>query len=134
MTPQEIAETKAFVKEIIADEGRSITFVQFSNVAPDNTKPHKMAADPWLVPVAQLTVNAVFVPMSSLQQLGMITADKSKLYGKCSAVAIVEPSDEIDFGSFNGFLDGTERYVLSVVDRLKPGPATLLWAIGGDLK
>lgn len=134
MTPQEIAETLAFVKTIIADEGRLITLVKFSTTPPDPSKPHKLAADPWGAPIATQDVHAVFVPLSSLQQLGMITADKSKLYGKCSAVAMLEPIDEIDFGSFTGFLDGTDRYILSVVDKLKPGPATLLWAIGGDLK
>lgn len=130
MTPQEAAEVVAFVKEIIADEGRIVTFVRFDATTPDPTKPHKPGADPWIAPAETLDAAAVFVPLSSLQELGMV-AVKRELYNAAAVVGMVEPVDGVDFAHFDGMIDDGSRYLLSAVDKLKPGPTVFLWAFAG---
>ena len=134
MDATEAADTIAFVKQIIAEEGRGVTLVKFDTAPTDPTRPHLVGkGDPFAAPLETLNVNVCFVPLSSLQELGM-SATKRDLYTAAAVVGLIEPSEEIDYSRFNGVIDGTNRYILSAVDRLKPGNYTFLWAFAGAVR
>lgn len=134
MDASEAAETIEFVKEIIAEEGRPVTLVKFNTAPTDPTKPHLVGrGDPFNAPLATQVVNACFVPISSLQELGM-SASKRELYTQAAVVGLMEPTNEIDYAEFNGLIDGTARYILASVDRLKPGAFTFLWSFAGAVR
>lgn len=134
MDASEAAEVIAFVKEIIAEEGRAVTLVRFDQASTDPAKPHHVGkGDPFVSPIESQPANCVFVPLSSLQDLGMNT-QKRELYSQAAVVGLLEPMEEMDYSKFNGMIDGDARYVMSTVDRLKPGAFTFLWSFAGMVR
>lgn len=128
MDAAEAAEILAFVNETLTEEGRLITLVQFDQTPSDPSKPHIVGTtDPFVSPKASVTVPCAFVPLSSLQVLGL-EATKSELVSTQEVYGIFAPSGEIDFAKYEGIIDGNNRYSVTKMSRLKPGAFTFVWA------
>ncbi len=134
MDASEAAEIIAFVKEIIGEEGRTMTLVKFDQTPANPATPHRVGkGDPFADPETTLELKCVFVPLSSLQDLGMGKV-KMNLYSKADVVGLIEPSSEEDLSLYNGMIDGASRYLISTMDRLKPGDYTFLWSFAGAVR
>lgn len=114
-------------RELIDEDGRLVTFQLLDGDAADPNKPWKGAGAPTVK--ASVDTYAVFLP-SGGDDLGKIISN-NELFKSCEQVLLVAPPvTGEDLGSFNVILDGGSRWAINVAQELKPGPTSLLFAIG----
>lgn len=134
MDASEAAEIIAFVNETLQDEGRPVTLVQFNQTPTDPARPHIVGTtDPFASPKDSVLTHCAFVPLSSLQILGL-EADRTELVSTKQVHGIFAPVGETDFAKYEGMIDGDGRYTLTKVSRLKPGLFTFVWAFIAEVR
>lgn len=116
---------------LLADFGRSVKLVKMNRTAGTPSQPWLGPTDPRANVVAQLTLIAVFVEPSSLEQLGISTKD-SDLVKRSTKIMIIAPGSALthDLATFDEVEDGAMRWRITAIETLKPGATTLLYFIG----
>lgn len=116
----------ALANRLISANGRSVTVQQLSAVAADPTKPWLGTGTPTVS--ATSVVSAVFVPLSSAQDLGKSLVDEALL--KDAEQVLLVAANGTDLTTFHMILDGSVRWKITGVRELKPGPTVILYAFG----
>lgn len=118
----------ATAKSLVAQFGRTVTFVELGDVPADPAKPYLGSASPRGAPKQTLALPAVFVEPSSLQALGR--GDVSDDFLKRSTqIALVFSATALE--PFDEIIDtDTSRWKIQDLSRLKPGAVDLLWFVG----
>lgn len=120
------AKAVALANRLINKNGRSVDVQRLSATASDPARPWKGAGTPT---VAQtVTAKAVFLPVSSLKELGMTAVD-DELLKRTHQVALLA-GNSVDLNAFNAFIDGVSRWRIEWVVTLKPAGIILLYAFG----
>lgn len=117
-------ELVSTVRELIAGTGRLVTFRELTSVAADPDKPWKPSGVP-----TDTESYATFVPLSSLQDLGL-TAQDSDLLKRSKQACIVAPHETVDLGACHLIIDNDENWKIDWATVLRPGDTTLLIAFG----
>lgn len=112
-------------KRLITKFGRSVTFVQLG-AGPDNAaQPWKGTANTRSSPIAELTVNGVFVEPESLERLGkqMVSNEFVKSTEQVIIVASEQSLEQYDevIDTFDGAV-----YKVANVQMLNPGDSIVL--------
>jgi hypothetical protein len=118
------AELVTTVRELIDGTGRSVTFNRLGTTVADANKPWKPSG----AAVTQ-AVYATFVPLSSLQELGLEFED-SELFRSASQACLVAPHASVDLSTYNTITDNGVEWRIEWVKVLKPGDTVLLLAFG----
>lgn len=111
--------------ELIAENGRSVTFQKLSSTPVDPAKPWKGAGTPTVTQSKE--VAAVFVPAQGAS-LGRDIVNE-ELLSRVDQVAIVAPTD-VPLHNFNVVIDEGVRWNVNWVQELKPGSLTVLYVFG----
>lgn len=116
----------ALAQELIAEEGRSITLQQLSSTPADAGKPWNGPTAPTVV--ADETVYGVFLPVSSLSDLGF-KAEDDDLIKRADQLILVPPTT-VDLRDMNRVLDKSIIWKIEWVQVLEPGDQVILYAFG----
>lgn len=116
---------------LVSNFGKTVTFEKFSSALEDPAKPWLGPVDPRLTPDATAIVSAVAVEPDSTVQLGISTSD-SDLVKRSEQILIVAPGPSFteDLATFNEVIDGSIRWKITVVEKLRPANDTLLYFVG----
>ncbi len=118
-------------RELIAEDGRVVTFAIIPNLTSDPEKPWRGsgAQPPGLA--FEVEVHAVFVPLSSASSLGIIMTDTS-LFKDSEQVLLVAPpvtGERLSLYHIVVDSDGS-RWKINYVMELRPASLRLLYAVG----
>lgn len=122
-------QMSALATEMMAEYGRSITLVKFSETPSDASKPWngRTGVD------TTLTLNAVFVPPNTVRQFGLTALGEGTEYidmiTRSEQIAICNPDTE-DVREYTALQDGGIEYGIIATQVLKPGDKRLLAFIG----
>lgn len=121
------ASILADVRELVLDAGRPITLRTLAGAAADPAKPWRGPGTPTVA--ATCTTPAAFVPATG-GGLGKALV-REDLLTKCEQVALLAPpADGYDVEKAHELLDDGVRYRVAWVQALRPGPLTVLFAMG----
>jgi len=114
---------------LITANGRSVTLSILDKTPADAAKPWRGPADPRSSETTK-AVTAAFVPPSGLASLGFAARD-DELVKRADEVALASlgSGDTTDLTLYNELVEGSDRWRISQVMRLKPGAATVLYAM-----
>jgi hypothetical protein len=121
------ARAVALAQRLIDKNGRTITIDQLSSVPVDANKPWKGPAVPTVAATASL--KAVFLPVSSASELGLFAKD-DELLKRVEQVALIAADGVNDLTAFHRITDVGSFWKVDWTRELKPGPTTILYAIG----
>lgn len=108
------------------DGGRAITFIQLSKVA--GAFPGEPAGDPRSPPARSLQAIGVFVEPDSLQRLGH-TTKIDELIQRSDNICLVAGTNPLE--GYNEIIDDDGAYyVITGIEKLRPGTRTLLYFVG----
>lgn len=130
MPKTDFTEFVTLARQLISDNGRTVTFEQFAQTAADPAKPWAGPTDPRVSVAATVDVDAVFVPPSSFTELGRSTGDSS-LVARAEQIMIVEtPTTGEDLSTMTEVVDtdGT-RWKIENVETLKPADVVILYFV-----
>lgn len=113
-------------RELIADEGRSVTFQKFDGTAADATAPWNGPGAP-TVADSETTI-AVFLPDGA--GFGKMIEDNELFKSSEQMVLVAPPVSGKILGDFHAVLDGGVRWKINVTKELKPADLTVLYAMG----
>lgn len=128
----------ATAERLIADAGRSVTFVRMERTAVDPAKPWRSAATPANDSAASVTgaaesrieATAVMVQPSSASKLGLST-DKMDDGARAEKIFIVARNAvDVDLATYDTVVDGGTVWRIEFVEELKPGATSLLYFVG----
>lgn len=113
-------------EELIAEDGRSITFIRLSKLA--GAFPGEPAGDPRSPPAATLVAIAVFVEPDSLQRLGH-TTKVDELLQRSDNICLVAGTNPLE--GYNEIIDDNGSYYqITGMEKLRPGTRNLLYFVG----
>lgn len=119
----------ATAKRLVAANGRTITFVQNSEVAVDPDKPWGATEEQRTV----LVTSAVFVPPNTVRQFGLTALGQGTEFVDLVAfsdyIGIFFPGT-VDCRKFSHVEDGAETFGIIGLQILKPGDVQLLGFVG----
>ena len=113
-------------RELISEEGRSVTFQRLSAVPANNAKPWWGAGAPTVE--ASVTTLAVFLPDGS--GFGKMIEDNELFKSADQMLLVAPPETGEDLGTFHVVVDGGSRWRIEVAKELKPANLTVLFAMG----
>lgn len=116
----------ALARRLIAKHGRFVTLQKLSSTAADPNKPWKGTNAPTVA--SQNTVKAVFVPISSAEELGIESLPDELL--KTTNQLLLVAGDANNYQDIDQVLDGGLVYGTTFVQVLKPAGLILLYYIG----
>ena len=124
----ELANT---AKQLVAESGREVTFVQFDTTPADADKPWDGPTEARATPDGTLTTIATFVHPSGATSLGLKTLQET-MVREAEQIMIVAPGPTVpeDLAMFQEVLDGSLRWKITGVETLRPGAVTLLYFVG----
>lgn len=113
-------------RELIAEEGRSVTFSKLDGTPADSAKPWWGPGTP--TPIDPVTTLAVFLPDGS--GFGKMIED-NELFKSSEQMLLVAPpvSGEV-LGDYHVVTDGGVYWKINIVKELKPADLTVLYAMG----
>lgn len=117
---------KATAARLIKDSGRSVSFIAFDETVDDASTPWKNSTP--RTGGTSVSLNAVFVPPTSLQELGA-NVQVQRLALTVEQILIVEPGTN-DLKDYKEIDDGGTRYSIEFIEILKPGDTVLLAYVG----
>lgn len=120
------ARAVALAQRLINKNGRTITVQQLSSTPVDANKPWKGPNAPTVL--ASATPKGVFLPVSSLNELGLFVAD-DELLKRVEQVVLIAADGTNAFDTFHRVSDGV-LYHIDWVRTLKPGDTVILYAMG----
>jgi hypothetical protein len=122
------SEMVALALELVTEFGREVTLIELAESVSDPTQPWLGNTAPRTTPAAELTVMAVFVEPSRLDDLGTSALGEDFLR-RVSQIAIIASTEDLD--DFDEILDSdSSRWRVERVSSLKPGPVNLLHYLG----
>jgi hypothetical protein len=114
-------------RRLIADNGRSLTFVQLSTTPTNTSQPWDGNAS---AQADSVTIDGTFVQPSSSFLLGITTA-QSDLFQNSSAIIIVpHPPTGENLATFDRVIDGSTTWKIVTVETLQPGDLPILYFVG----
>lgn len=116
----------ALARELIQEEGRSVTFAKLGTTAADVDKPWRGAGSPTLV--GQVTTTAVFLPDSG--GFGELIEDEELFKKSEQFLLVAPPSTGEDLSDYNIVVDDSVRWKITITKCLKPASLALLFAMG----
>jgi hypothetical protein len=112
-------------QRLVTKFGRSVTFVQL-DAGPDNAaQPWKGTATVRTAPIAELTVNGVFVEPESLERLGLQVIANEFVKSTEQVVIIVTDQSLKQYDELVDSHDGA-RYKIANIQQLNPGDKIVL--------
>lgn len=112
-------------KRLVTKFGRSVSFVQLG-AGPDNAaQPWKGTANVRTSPIAELTVNAVFVEPESLERLGLQVVSNEFIKSTEQVVIVVSEFSLKQYDEMIDSVDGA-RYKIANIQQLNPGDSLVL--------
>lgn len=117
----------ALAQRLINKNGRTVDLLKLDATAADADKPWKGAGTPTTADT--YTGKGVFLPVSSLQELGKYLVDE-ELLKKCDQVAMMAGGAGKDLTTFHQFVDGSVKWRIEWARELKPADITVLYAFG----
>lgn len=121
-------------RTLIEANGREITIRKLRNTATDASKPWRGNADPDVggAGLDPVTLDAVAVPPSSLNELGM-KINTPDLVQQASRVFIAAPPETpVDLSAYDEVVDGSAVFRVIKLDELRPADTTLLYYVWVD--
>jgi hypothetical protein len=112
-------------QELIAENGRVVTFQKFAATAVDGNKPWKGAGTPTIAQTK--TIPAMFVPASGSGFGRDIVTEE--LLNRVEQVALIAPTD-VSLEDFHVILDDGVRWNIDWAQVLKPGATIVLYVFG----
>lgn len=127
MTATDFTEYVDLARELIDENGRSVTFQELASTPADANKPWAGAG----VPTVMTTVSAfaVFLPDSG-SGLGLQLEDDELFKSAEQVLLVAPPAGGEDLSTFHAVLDDGVRWRITVAKVLKPGPIPVLYAMG----
>ncbi len=115
-------------QQLVADFGRSVTFVKFDETPDDSAKPWRGNLTPRETPNASTTILAVFAHPSSATQLGL-TIRESDFTKRETQIVMIAPgsTDTTAYETYDEIVDGTKRWKITRTEVLKPGDTTMIF-------
>lgn len=115
------------VRTLIAQNGRSVTFVRLDRSPADVNKPWRSSPDPRAVPDATVAVDVVQADPTSLEELGFkAEADEAIDRDELTYIAAPPAGGQL-LDTYDEVLDGTERFKITRMDVLKPAATVMLY-------
>jgi hypothetical protein len=123
------AEFVEMAREMLAEDGRQVTFYQLDKTPADPDKPWKGPGAP--TPINPVDAFIIALPVSSLRQFGFTVKDED-LFKQAEMVLMVAPPETGEQLETYHFFDDSDNqaYRISVTEVLKPGPTVVLYAMG----
>lgn len=118
------AELLVTVRELIEGTGRPVVFNKLSATVADSSKPWKPSGA-----AVQTAGFATFVPVSSMQDLGM-SIEASELFKRASQVCLVAPDVAVQLQDYHTVTDAGVSWRIEWASVLQPGDTKLLLALG----
>lgn len=123
------ARMQATATRLIRANGRKMTLVKFDRTNADNAKPWDGPTDARNgTNATRVTATVVDAPILELRRLGLIGIAEDLIMRSDSQVIIDGQATDEDLRNFNEVVDGTETLKISAIERLKPGPLTMMYA------
>lgn len=113
-------------REMIEEEGRSVTFRKLSKVALDAAKPWRGPGAP--TALASVTTFAVFLPDGS--GLGKVTEDNDLFKSSENVLLVAPPESGEDLEGYHVIDDTGERWKINICKTVKPADLAVLYAMG----
>jgi hypothetical protein len=115
-------------KQLVADFGRTATFIKFDETPADAAKPWRGNLTPRETPADSKALLTVFAHPSSATQLGL-TIREEDFTGRETQIAMIAPgsTDLTDYTTYDEVLDGTTRWKITRTERLKPGSTVMIY-------
>jgi len=118
----------ALAREMISEDGRSVTFAKLVDTPVDSDKPWNGPVTPTLS--NQVDVFAVFLARSGEADFGQAWIDV-ELFKSCEKVLLTyPPTTGEDLTDYNVVVDGSTRWRIKEIQELKPANLTCLFAMG----
>lgn len=113
-------------REMIAEEGREVTFAKLSAGPADPDKPWKGAGAP--TPIEPVTTLAVFLPDGS--GLGKLTEDNDLFKTSENVLLVAPPVTGENLEGYHIITDGGERWKINICKTVRPADLAVLYAMG----
>lgn len=113
----------ALALKLITKFGRDVVIEKLSAVPADAGKPWNGPAVPTVL--TSVTTRAVFVGVEELSSMGV----DEELLKRVTQGCLV-PAGATALDDFNSMTDGSVRWGIEFLKALKPGPLTVMYAIG----
>lgn len=116
---------------LVTNAGREITFRRYDADLQNTDQPWGPANDLRGDPEEELTLNAVTVHPTDVNDLGVRIRD-ADLMKFTRKLFIVAPGSDVqsDLSEFQEVVDGSETFKITMIDKLQPGDTILLWYVG----
>lgn len=121
-------------RTLIADNGRQIVARKLQNSASDASKPWRGNTDPDVggAGLDPVTLDAVAVPPSSLNELGYKVTNPGLVQQASNVFIVAPPETPVDLTPYDEVVDGSSVYRIIQLDELRPADTTLLYFIMVD--
>ena len=130
--PFDYTEVANEALSMIQEFGRSVSFVKFDRDPVDLAKPWRGATDPRATPESIVAGSAVFVEPSSATALGLSVDSEDSMIKRSTQIMITAlgGSSTIDLEGYDEVIDGSTRWRIEGVEKLKPATKALLYFVG----
>lgn len=126
-------------RELIADDGRQVTFIKLTDVVADNSKPWRGPGAPAIL--ASVTTFAVFLPDGTLGTLGLgggfgtFNTDDDLFKSSEEILLVAPPTTGENLTDFHLVVDGATATTdnarkINLSKELRPADLTVLYAMG----
>jgi hypothetical protein len=115
-------------QRLIAENGRTVTFIRHDETLSDPTQPWLGPADARATPNTTSVHSALFVEPDSTQALGLAQAQSDLLMD--SEQIMVVAQGEVDLSTFQEVLDEGVYWKITEIQTLRPGTTTVLSFVG----
>jgi len=126
MAALDYADLLTVAQTLIEETGRSVVLSKLDDSLLDSNKPWKPSGGN--SGTDQVTAFATFVPLSSMQELGMSIKD-NELFKRATQVCLVA-GNAVDLRDHNMITDNGSDWRIEAAEVLAPGDTTLLYAFG----
>lgn len=118
-------------KRLVDKHGRSMVFNRRDRAPDDAAKPWLGPADVGEDPDATATLYAVSVEPGAAVKLG-ISTENSDMVKQSTEILIVAPGSTFseDLSTFDEVVDGSDKFRITAVEKLRPGTQTVLYFVG----
>lgn len=115
------------VQQLIAQNGRQVTFVRLDRSPADASKPWRSSPDPRAALDASVVVDVVQADPTSLEDLGFSSEEQESVDRDSRTYLCAPPVGGQLLDTFDEVLDGGERFKITKVDVLQPAATRMLY-------
>jgi hypothetical protein len=128
----------ATAERLIADAGRTITFVRMERNPVDSAKPWRSASTPANDSTSSITGKAenrldavaVMVEPSSATKLGLSSMKAEEATRSEKIFIVARNAVDVDLDTYDTIVDSAVVWRIQFVEELKPGETSLLYFVG----